>query len=345
MKLLVDIGHPAHVHFFRNAIKTWLKKGFEVSITAKDKDIALKLMELYGMDYRLLGNSKKGILNKGINLLNLDFNLYKIVRRFKPDVLMGIHDPYIAQVGKLSRKKSIVFTDTEMARFNFLTFPFADVICTPSCFKKDLGAKHVRYDGYHELAYLHPDYFEPDRSVLEGLDIDRGEKIIILRLISWSAHHDISLKGLGVEKEDFIKKLEDYGRVFITSEVPVNGKLAGYALKIPVHKMHSLMYYADLYVGEGGTMAAEAAVLGTPSVHIESVNGLPTGDTSGNFRELKDKYGLLFYYADRNKAFGKSLDLLENHSRAEWRRRREKLLRDKIDVTSWMVDFVEKTAI
>ena len=37
MKLLVDMGHPAHVHFFRHAIRELESRGHEVRITARDK--------------------------------------------------------------------------------------------------------------------------------------------------------------------------------------------------------------------------------------------------------------------------------------------------------------------
>ena len=242
-------------------------------------------------------------------------------------------------------KKSVVFTDTELTRFNWLVFPFADIICTPSCFKKHIGLKHVRYNGYHELAYLHPKYFKPDSSVLDDLDLSKNDKFFILRLISWSAYHDVNLKGLKKEEEtEFIKMLEEHGHVFITSERKLSKELEKYRLNIPPHEVHSLLYYADLYIGEGGTMAAEAAILGTPAIHIESTSkGIATGELSGNFLELRDKYGLLYFYPDQNQALEKAISILENkNSKNEWRKRRERLLSDKIDVTAWMVDFIER---
>ena len=41
MKILIDIGHPAHVHLFKNLIGNLRKDGHEVIITARDKEIAL----------------------------------------------------------------------------------------------------------------------------------------------------------------------------------------------------------------------------------------------------------------------------------------------------------------
>ena len=43
MNILVDIGHPAHVHLFKNMIWNLEEDGHEVKITARDKEIALYL--------------------------------------------------------------------------------------------------------------------------------------------------------------------------------------------------------------------------------------------------------------------------------------------------------------
>jgi len=343
MKILVNMGHPAHVHFFKYMIKNLERAGHTVNIVARDKDVTLKLLNIYGFKYEVISGYYYTMLGKMYNFIQTVRKLLKKARKMRPDMLIGVGDPYVAHVGKLIGKPSIVFTDTEDAKLaNVLTFPFASVICTPSCFKEDLGRKHVRYNGYHELAYLHPNYFKPDENVLDFLSSE-NDKIIIVRFISWSASHDIGLKGIK-SRTDFIRTLENYGRVFITSEGKLDKKLEKYRITITPEKIHSLLYYADLYIGEGGTMAAEAAILGTPSIHIESTSkGIATGELSGNFIELRDKYGLLYFYPDQNKALEKAMEILENgNSKKEWQRKRERLLSEKIDVTAWMTDFIER---
>jgi len=49
LRVIVDIGHPAHVHLFKNMIWTLRDKGHEVMITAKEKDIALNLLDAYDL--------------------------------------------------------------------------------------------------------------------------------------------------------------------------------------------------------------------------------------------------------------------------------------------------------
>jgi len=304
------------------------------------------LLKAYGFDFVSRGELKRSMLKKAFGLFSVDYTLYKIAKEFQADLLIGVHNPYVAHAGTLLRKPSIIFTDTENVGIaSYLTLPFADVIWTPSCFMEKINPeKQVKFNGFKELAYLHPNYFYADYSVAERLGLGKGEKYIIVRFISWAASHDTGLHGIQPGKEiDFIKSLEKYGRVFITSERPLSDNLEKYRVKVPPEDMHSLLFYANLYIGEGGTMAAEAAILGTPSIHVEANSeGIPTGSLSGNFREFRDRYGLLYFYADQDEAFSKAVEILGNgNAKQEWQKKRQNLLNDKIDVTAWMTDFVE----
>jgi predicted glycosyltransferase len=171
VKVIVDIGHPAHVHFFKHFIWEMKKRGHEILITASKKEITLDLLEKLGFDY-IFTCKRYGSVKFGYELIKRDFQMFNLARKFKPDVITGIHNTIAAHVSKLTKAKSIIFTDTEHAKLaNLVTFPFADVILTPSCFKKDIGKKQIRYNGYHELAYLYPNYFTPNPAVLERVMI------------------------------------------------------------------------------------------------------------------------------------------------------------------------------
>lgn len=339
MKVLVGIGHPAHVHFYKNMIWNLERKGHEIKVIARNNDIVIELLNTYGFNYEKSSAFYTMLLKKAYIMFQIDYKLYKIVKKFRPDILTGILYMYGAHVGKIIRRPSVIFTDTEHARLaNRLTFPFASAICTPSCFKKDLGPKQVRYNGYHELAYLHPNYFKSDPSVLDSLGLSKDDKFIILRFVSWGASHDIGQHGLDLEtKQRFVRELEKYCRIFITSEAEPGKEFENYKIRVPPEKIHDLLYYATMYIGEGATMATEAGILGTPSIYISSLVG-----TMGNFDELDKKYGLVYSFTDPNKALEKAISLIENKNlKNEWQTKREKLLKDKIDVTKWMTEFIE----
>jgi len=337
MKILVDVEHPAHVHFFKNMIWKLEEKGHKVKVVARATDTTLNLLNAYKFKYDNLGKHRKNLFSKIVELIIKDCKLYKIAKEFQPDILTSVSSESMAHVSRLIRKPHIAFQDTEHAKLTiWLTNPFSDVICTPSCFKRDFGKKQVRYNGYHELAYLHPNYFKPDSAVLDDLGLSKDDKFIIMRFVSWSAVHDIGQYGISSRK-DLVSKLEKYGQVLISSEGKIEKEFEKYKLKASPEKFHSLLYYAQLYIGEGGTTATEAAILGTPSIHVSS-----TAKYCGNFEDLHKNYRLIYTFSDDRQALEKAIEILEDpDSKRKWRRRREKMLKEKIDVTAFMTDFIE----
>jgi predicted glycosyltransferase len=51
VKVLFDIVHPADVHFFRNSIYTLLRRGDEVVVTSRKKDITVELLNALGIKH------------------------------------------------------------------------------------------------------------------------------------------------------------------------------------------------------------------------------------------------------------------------------------------------------
>jgi predicted glycosyltransferase len=337
MRFIVEMGHPGHVHHFKNMIWSLEKKGHEVQICTTDKEVTLDLLDKYGFAYTVLGKNKsKGIIRNIPLLLGAELKMYLVTKKFRPDIFICRGSPISAHISRIFRKPCISFNDTEHSSLvDSIVFPFLDVILTPSCFMKDLGMKQIRYNGYHELAYLHPDYFHPDPEVLNEFDLLEGDPFTVLRFVSWGAGHDIGHHGIE-NKLEFVKELEKYGRVLITSEADIGPEFEKYKIKVSPEKLHDLLYYATLCVGDGGTTAVESAVLGTPSIYISSLVG-----TMGNFVELEEKYGLMFSYKDSQVALEKATVLIKNPNiKDEWNEKRNQLLNEKIDVTSFMVDFV-----
>lgn len=350
MRIIFGVGHPKHVHVRKNIVKKLIENGHEVKILAIDKDITLHLLDVYGLDYEVYGKHQKNITNKAYGMFGRIYRAFAIAKRFKPDILIG-GNPYLAHVSKMLRKPHIMTTDTEHAHISYrLTSPFTDVICTPACYKGRVNPKkHVTFNGYFELAYLHPNYFTPDPSVLDDMGLRENDKFIIMRLVSWNASHDARTKGFSNEfLERSIDALKEYGDIFITSERKLGKNLERYRITFPPEKLHSALYYASLYVGDGGSVAVESAILGTPSIHVVSVklaSGKVVGASQihGNFEELVDRYNMVYSYTDQQHAMDKALEILQcDDAKKELRKKRKKLLDDKVDTAAFMIDFIEK---
>jgi len=336
MRILVGIAHPKHVYMFKNFIEEMEKRGHEVKILAIEKDITEYLLKRFNMPYTLIGKNPPQVYKKILSVPKWEYLTLKIAREFKPDIYIGRALPHFAHVSTILGKPYIIFEDTEHATaVQKVCFPFANAIVTPSCYKDNLGKKQVRFDGYYELAYLHPKYFTPNPAVLDELGLTRDDKFIILRFVSWSASHDVGQHGIK-NKIELVRELEKYGRVLITSEGQLPKELEKYKIKVSPEKLHDLLYYASLYVGEGGTTASEAATLGTHAIHTST-----TAKYCGIFYEL-NKYGLMWISDDEEGSIDKAVEILQkNGIRTERKRKRQKLLNDKIDVTAFMVWFVE----
>jgi predicted glycosyltransferase len=103
--------------------------------------------------------------------------------------------------------------------------------------------------------------------------------------------------------------------------------------------MHFFLSGANLLVTDSGSMTTEAAVMGIPVVRCNSFIGQ---QNLGIFRELENKYGLIFSYRDSDQALKKAIELAQIPDiKIAWEQKRNCLLQDKIDVTSFMVWFVE----
>jgi len=337
MKILIDVTHPAHVHFFKGATRIWQEHGHEVKYVARDKEITTQLLEEYHVPFTTVSKIRKGLLGLSVELIEHQVRLVPVIKDFRPDVILNIGGTFVVHVGRLMGVKTFVFTDTEHAKLsNSITFPFATRVCTPDSFSENLGEKQVRYAGYQELAYLHPNCFSPNPEVHRDLDLGDKERFFILRFVSWGAAHDVGKRGFSTEdKIRLVERLKQQGRVLITSESQLPGNLKPYRLQVNPTHIHDLLHYASMYIGEGATMATEAAILGTPSVYVN-----PLG--SGNLNEITNKYRLMYHFDHSDTALEKILLLAKDKGlKHKHQSRREKMLEDKIDVTAWMVDYIE----
>ncbi len=335
MRLLFDALHPAHVWFFLHLARTTVERGGDVLFTARAKDVTLDLLRELDLPHEVLssiGGGPIGLVREmGVRTARLALR----VRQFQPDLLLGIMGPVIAPVGRLMKVPSWVYYDTETARLtNRYVFPLCDRLLVPGAWRGPLPAKAERYPGYHELAYLHPDRFTADPTVRAEAGLAEDEPFVVVRLVSWEASHDIGDTGF-VDAVGFVKRLSERIRVVVSGERGVPREIRHLAVTLPPYRIHHLLSEATAYVGEGATMAAEAAILGTPAVFVHTAR-------LGYMLELEERYRLLWNTASQEVAEGHAFDLVEDPgaTAAEWATRREHMLEERIDVGAWMVDQV-----
>jgi len=335
MRVLVDVTHPAHVHLFRHAIDVLESRGHAVAVASREKDVTTDLLDAYGIDHAVLSRKRSGPVGAAREWLAREARLYRFARSVDPDVVLSRLNPASAHVARLLGAPNVVFHDTEAASaIARVTVPFAAVVCTPEAFDGDLGAKQVRYAGYHELAYLHPARFERDPAPLREAGIDPEEPYAVLRFVSPDAHHDDGDSVLSVAaKRELVETLAASGDVHLVSEGGLPSDLEPYAARVPPESVHQLLAHADLFAGDSSTMAAEAGLLGTPTVRLDTFGG-----ALANFEELATRYGLVRSVDEDEAVLAAVRELAADpDAGARWRRRRRNLLAEKIDVTAFVV--------
>jgi len=342
MNIIVEIQHPAHIHHFKNMIWDLEKKGHNIQICTTDKDVSLSLLDNYGFKYEILGinKGKSLLLGKIPLLIKFEWKMYKIAKKFRPDLFISRGSPISAHISALFHKPYIISSDSEpVALGRILSFPFANAIYIPSSFRKEIkNDKIIKIDGYKEMAYLHPNYFKPDPSVLAELGLDSNDEYVVIRFVSLKAYHDVGIKGIQ-NKIEFVQKLSKYTTVYISSEEPLPYELSDFKLPTKSTRIHDVLYYAKMLVCDSQTMTTEAAILGTPVIRCNSFVG---ENDMGNFIELEEKYGLIFNYKKTDDALNKAIELVQRDDlKEEWKHKRNRLLDDKIDVTKFMIWFVE----
>lgn len=339
MRVLVDVTHPAHVHLFRPTIDALQAREHDVHVASRDKDVTVALLDAYGIEHTVISRKQNVRFGAPKEWVSRELRLLRLARRVDPNVILSQLNPAAAHVASLLSVPNLVFHDTEIAGFvERMTTPFSTYVCTPREYDDEIGDNHLRYEGFHELAYLHPARFDTDPTPLHEAGVDPDAAYTVLRLVGMDAYHDAGRSGFSPETiHTLIDGLSVHGDVYISSETRLPDELARYANPVPVHELHHLLAFANLYVGDSGTMATEAAILGTPAVRFN-----PLDRELGNFETLAD-YSLLISSMDEQTVADKAFRLIaDTDAGTRWRQRRRSLLADKIDLTAFIVELTEE---
>ena len=268
MRILIDIVHPADVLFFARPIAFWRKRGDELLVLSRHKDVTCDLLDEFGIAHTPITTASKGLIGLGSELLKRSYATLRAARQFRPDVMIGFGGVSISHASKLLGIPALSFYDTENATLQAkVTWPFITHIFAPERYSAPLPeGRHTKWPGAKELSYLHPAGFMPDEDKAKAAGFDPSQDNFLVRLVAWNANHDIGKQGWD---EATLRAVIDQlpGRVHISSEVPLPADLEPFLYQGKFSEIHHLMGLCRVFVGESASMAAEAAVLGVPSIY------------------------------------------------------------------------------
>ena len=337
MRYIFELNHPKHYYQFKYIMQSLMGLGHNILVLARDKDVLLNVLKEEGVEYTLFGKHSKKMSAKIIGTFGIIKNYLSIVHRYHPDVIVSKGSWYGTFTAWLTHKKSVIFPDSEVVKLtNKYVVPLCTHVVTPQSFKLDYGKKHGRVAGIFEDCYLSPQVYKPNPSIVGEYGLQ--QPYAVLRFVGWFANHDVGNKGFNsLEKQTLVEKISKHMTVYISSEKELPTELQKYRLPTPASSIHDVLSYADLYVGDSQTMAAEAALLGTPAIRCNSFVG--PNDMS-NFIMLQDTYGMLYNIANPVDAISKAEELSQHSRKAEWIQKREQYYSKTGDINASITELL-----
>ena len=345
MRYWFYLGHPAHFHLLKNVYVNLQQKGHECRFVIKKKEMIVDLLKDHGFNYSYLAAKERKKKNKfalGWTMIRQDMNLLKLCLKEKPDLGIGTSE-HFSHIGTLLRFPSINLNEDDadaVPLYAKVAYPLASVILSPvSCRNGKWEYKTIKYESYHELAYLHPNHFTPDNHVIKKY-FSPDEKFYLIRFSGLYAHHDVGNAGINLSlAQKIISAIIPYGKVYITSERELEPELEKFRIIINPSDIHHVMAFAQLLVCDSQTMAAESGVLGTPFIRYNSFV-----DRLGYLKELEEKYQLGYGIkaGDETKLLETlQLILIQPGYKKDNLERRLKMLKDKFDLAKYLTWFIE----
>jgi hypothetical protein len=339
MRILIDINHPAHFHYFRNFIKLMEAKGHRFCVINRDSKMINQLLDYYGIEHYIRNKrpDKKGTIVSLTNLLKMILWCIRKSFNFHPDLYVGFGSSACAISSRLFNKPCILMDDTEHNAMNHkLYLPCCTAVLTPFYFKKELGNrnKQITFNAYVEQLYLHSAYYKKSNLVIEELNL-KPKEYVIVRYIAYDAHHDMKAHPLSTEtKKSILKEISKRYRVLVSLEKGVDDPFyEDYVLNISPEKMHDLEANAKFMVTEGATMASESFVHGVPFLYI---NPLKCGNIDYECEHYPNR---CFQTTDENSVFDIIDRLMKNDIDAD--EEKSDVEKKTINPTEFLEQYIE----
>jgi len=274
MHIWIDLANSPHVNFFAPMIEH-LRKEHEVLLTTRPLANTIDLLELKGFPYHVVGRHYgANRVKKVFGFVMRAWQLHQFLKARHIDVAIShtcCNSPLLA---RLLGFRSIYMNDNEHAAGNRIGFPFATTIMVPEFFplekvRRQGGRpeKVLQYPGVKEGVYLSqlPGSFSRERP--------RGSTAqeICIRPEPWAAQY---YRGPVNFLDDVIVGLKGRHRVVVFPRGEHQfahyrqPKFAGITVPDKALTLEDIQARCALFIGAGGTMTRETAVLGIPTISV-----------------------------------------------------------------------------
>jgi predicted glycosyltransferase len=277
MRIWFDLSNSPHINMFASMIRA-LEREHEVIITCRPLANTIDLLDLHGFTYQVVGVHYGGkLVAKLLGFPIRVIQLWKYLRPKGIDVAISqssFHSPVAAQ---LLGVRSIYMNDNEHAMGNIPAFICANAIMVPEFLgieklKKQWAnpKKVVHYPGVKEGLYL----WELDQR-MQGRTAARqpakSRKVVYVRPEPWTAQY---YKGSRNFMDALLLGIKDHVDVVLLPRGKEQGvhyqadAFEGIQVVTTALDIADIAPDCDMFIGAGGTMTREMAVLGIPTISV-----------------------------------------------------------------------------
>ncbi|MBS3922510.1 MAG: DUF354 domain-containing protein [Nitrosarchaeum sp.] len=279
MKIWIDVLTPKQLLFSEPMIER-LRKRHDVLCTSRSYNEVSKLAKIRKIDLIYVGKHGGG---EKFDKLEASINRIKylslLINKFSPELVISFCSPEAARVSFGLGIKHIAFCDSPHANAVMkLTLPLIQKLLIPWIIPKKEFSKYG-IDSKDIIPYKAIDAsvtIKRNVSQKNPLPFKNNKKNILIRVEEEQAAYTSKSKKIIPIINQIIKEFEDENIIIlgrysnqIENLKKIFGKKAN-IMKMSFDGKH-LLDYTDIFLGSGGTMTAESALLGIPTISYNAV--------------------------------------------------------------------------
>jgi predicted glycosyltransferase len=355
LSVWVDYLTPKQVLFFRSITEKLEKDGFEIIRTTREYSEVIRMLELTGTEARVIGrHGGRSLKGKLIASAERIIELAKYISTKKIACALGFASPELSRVALGIAIPHFTVNDSphSIAVARLTSPPLSERLFTPeqipiSAWLK-IGVPRdqiTQYNGLDPIAWLKG--FAPNNHIVEELGLNQDQPIIVARTEEKKASylldldpHQISIivpiiKKISQEYPEFqIVVIPRYDKQYLELRKALGEEIAVLDKAIDGA---SLLAFSSLFIGAGGTMNAEAALLGVPTISC-----YPKETT--HVEQFLINEGAIYRAKDETKAIEKTKEILSapEEFKEQHKLIAERLLTTMDDPSDVIIEHIEK---
>ncbi len=283
MKIWIDILTPKQLLFSEPIIEK-LGKKHNILCTSRDYEEVSKLAKIRNFDLVFVGKHGGGDKNRKLDAsIDRMGKLSKKIKTFSPDIVISFCSPEAARISFGLGIKHVAFCDSPHADAVMrLTLPLIQKLLIPFVISKKEFSKYgisekniIQYKAIDAVVTI-------QRKIIHDVRLpfnNNSKKNILIRV----EEEEASYTSKSNKIIPIIKKVESE---FIDENIVVLGRYTEQVKKLQkifrnktkIVKMSydgkHLLNNTDIFIGSGGTMTAESALMGIPTISYNAVPNL-----------------------------------------------------------------------